>query len=67
MKDFENIKKAVKEIEQLVNELKDENIALKKAIISACNVLTHQNSQMARQVISFEKSFKEPKWLQSED
>jgi len=67
MRELKQLKNAVSSLEQKIRELQDENIALKKAIIGACNTLTHHNSQLAQQVNLLDKTFKEPKWLTSKD
>jgi septal ring factor EnvC (AmiA/AmiB activator) len=69
MNEIENIKKLVDRLEKKIRELEKENTALKKAIISACDSLTKQNTDTRDQLALdaprqnlIAPNFKPPKW-----
>jgi len=65
MRELEQIKELVEELEKKILELEKENSALRRAITSACDSLIHSNATMESAVIRYEsknKSFKPPNW-----
>jgi predicted nucleic acid-binding Zn-ribbon protein len=68
MKEINDIKELIESLEKKVCELEAENKALRFAIVSACDSLTRQNSELsdisdsAHESSSFEPSFQAPIW-----
>ena len=65
MRELEQIKELVEELEKKILELEKENSALRRAITSACDSLIHSNASMETAVVHYEnknKSFKPPNW-----
>ena len=65
MKEINDIKELIESLEKKVCELEAENEALRFAIVSACDSLTRQNSELSDSTYkssSFEPSFQAPIW-----
>ena len=65
MRELEQIKELVKELEKKVLELEKENSALRQAITSACDSLIRSNANMESAVVHHEvgtPKFKPPNW-----
>ena len=66
MRELEQIKELVEELENKVLELEQENLALRKAILSACDSLIHSNAKMEDTIEHSEirkPKFKKPQWV----
>tara|TARA_R100000008_G_scaffold29612_1_gene16338 strand:- start:231 stop:440 length:210 start_codon:yes stop_codon:yes gene_type:complete len=67
MDELFQIKKLISELEEKIKELEKENLALRQAILGACDSLIQGNQQMstslsAKQAAAYQSSFKPPKW-----
>ena len=65
MRELEQIKELVVELEEKILELEKENSALRHAITSACDSLIHSNANMEIAVVRYETGnpkFKPPNW-----
>ena len=65
MRELEQIKELVEELEKKVLELEKENSALRCAITSACDSLIHSNANMESAAVHYEvgtPKFKPPNW-----
>ena len=65
MRELEQIKELVEELEKKVLELEKENSALRCAITSACDSLIHSNANMESAAVRYEignPKFKPPNW-----
>ena len=65
MRELDQIKELVEELEKKILELEKENSALRRAITSACDSLIHSNATMESAVVRYEAGnpkFKPPNW-----
>jgi len=67
MDELHQIKKLIFELEEKIRELEKENLALKQAILGACDSLIQGNQQMStslssKQAVLYQNNFKPPKW-----
>ena len=65
MRELEQIKELVEELEEKIRKLEQENSALRNAITSACDSLIRSNAIMESSVVHYEtkiKGFKPPNW-----
>ena len=65
MRELEQIKELVVELEEKIRELERENSALRQAITSACDSLIRSNANMESAVVRHEvgtPKFKPPNW-----
>ena len=65
MRELEQIKELVVELEEKIRALERENSALRYAITSACDSLIHSNANMETAVVRYETGnpkFKPPNW-----
>jgi len=69
MRELEQIKELVEELQEKVRKLEEENSALRHAITSACDSLVRSNATMESAVVRYEignPKFKPPKWTKKQ-
>ena len=67
MDELSEIKKLIFDLEEKIKQLEEENTALKRAILGACDSLSQSNKEMSNSLSSkkaalFKPSFKQAKW-----